>query len=292
MADFLLGAFIYQPIMLFGIVAAAFLASSAESRLKSDIRTAGDWWWQLIFVYGLPFLLLFWLTRFVVGFWGYHFYLKDYTSCGSAANCAHLRESFIFTSQIGTGVQLLGFALMGLLLWVRTRGSSTGGQPDPRKWHFDKETGEYYRILRFHKGHPVVDRSTYAEQIDEEVERAYLVRTTWVQIMMALIAGFLIVLFFYYESGNNYSPILALGIGAVGGLSVIILLLMSFKTWNDGVAHQVLRPVGPPPVAPPGRAEVERQKVHGSGRMMTRDEMDRALRSGERAPARRQTFED
>jgi hypothetical protein len=161
-------------------------------------------------------------------------------------------------------------------------------QIDTKKWHLNATTGEYHRIQRQHAGGIITDAWTYGQRAFY-----YHEQRRDLSIRLAVMAAVMIGLFFLHLYCESQS----------GALSTIFEFLFPYLLIFCVVAAIIISiylfyvlltkesSIGPPPIPQPGREQVEQQKVHGDGRLMTREEMDWALR-GESGPVQVQTFED
>ena len=178
-----------------------------------------------------------------------------------------------------------------------------GSQIDPKKWALNHETGEYWRITYSHPEGNLYDDAGYAQRLGRRLvvyqEMRGLVIATVVCLLLMVACGFWIHLgargpcgLFYCDmkrDGNDLAAVVGTFVyfgGGFIGIGSLIGWLLSW--WKLGKPEFEL---GPPPVPQPGREQVEQQKVHGDGRLMTREEMDWALR-GDSGPVQVQTFED
>jgi hypothetical protein len=158
------------------------------------------------------------------------------------------------------------------------------GRIDPKKWHLNPDTGEYHRITGWHKGQVFVDQRTYAQRLTDDYAEARHRRQIYISLVILGLMSWFGYKTFGRQDWVGILSIFALILGPFLFVATFIAALINFiRSFNNTV--------GPPPVPLPGREQVENQKVHGEGRVMTREEMDRALRGGAMS-AQQQTFED
>jgi hypothetical protein len=160
---------------------------------------------------------------------------------------------------------------------------------DNKKWVLNHNTGEYHRIQRRHAGGIITDSWTYAERKFHHYERRRDLGLHVAGGLSVFAIALVVYLFMLHQGGVLASIAIYLfimfgGIGVVAALYSACEWLYHALTRNDSI--------GPSPIPVPGREQVEQQKVHGDGRMMSRDEMHQALRSSTRGAAQKQTFED
>lgn len=174
---------------------------------------------------------------------------------------------------------------------------------DARKWSFNPETGEYYRITFTTPTHTLLSPESFGER---RVRRTLAVKRLNETVYVTLLSFAIAIIGNIAErmtATGSCGVIFCDGRSTADGFAYLLViiypfallaLIVSIGAWTYQAIQIQLNPEfdeGPPPVPRPGREEVESQKVHGEGRMMTREEMDRALR-GSAGSAPIQTFED
>jgi hypothetical protein len=157
-------------------------------------------------------------------------------------------------------------------------------QIDPKIWYFNPETGEYHRIKETYKGQVTVEQATYRQRVLQEHAWKKDLRKNSILFVIFLVMSVFGYEEFFRGDWVSVPAFFALLLGP-------ILALFTGRSIVGTALNLSKHTVGPPPVPPPGREQVEQQKVHGDGRVMTREEMDRALR-GSAPSAQSQTFED
>jgi hypothetical protein len=158
---------------------------------------------------------------------------------------------------------------------------------NPRKWHLDENTGEYLRI-KYNGGNRVlVDTTPYGERWKESVlAEQELLKLAGLTVGF-LIAGTVLLQIAYHTAAPDC---------VFPGSFAIVFFLSSigpFFLLVAGLVKEGFRDLGPEPVSQrPRREQAERQHVHGDGRFINREEIDRAA-SGEIAfPGGEQQYED
>ena len=158
---------------------------------------------------------------------------------------------------------------------------------NPRKWYLDENTGEYHRV-KYHGGNRVlIDPTPYGDRWKESVlagqELLMLAGVT-----LGLFTGG-VVLWAIAESTRKPDCILP------GSFAIICFLstVGPFFKLIAGLVKEGFRDLGPEPISQrPRREQAEQQRVHGAGRFLNREEIQRAA-SGEIAfPGGEQQYED
>jgi hypothetical protein len=203
-----------------------------------------------------------------------------------------LRPIFNWHMQLETAVRLelmivaalFILCMLGARLIKHRERERPQAAPDPRKWRFDPDTGEYSRITGRFRGRIIYSQTdTHEKRWFDEFHRIVILRTG----LVCLIVGAFVfygALLYADEHPQIGGPLIVM---VLSGVFVLIGGSMAIM----GIPRHRGDRIGPEPIPPPGREEVERQKVHGEGRLMTREEMDRALR-GNAQSGQKQTFED
>ena len=160
------------------------------------------------------------------------------------------------------------------------------GEVDPNKWHLDQETGEYKRILyESSDGSLLLDKSSYSDRKTKALLNARDANKCRTYFLVCW--PLLCVLFIFYRLGFDPAGFVAIFV-AIGTAGCGIGWMFGAVVMNEIVQSKL----GPAPVPPPGREEVERQKVHGEGRFATDEEIDAAARGANSAHGDTERFED
>lgn len=179
-----------------------------------------------------------------------------------------------------------------------------GSQIDPKKWVLNHATGEYWRVTYSHSEGVLYDDAGYLQRLGRRLVVYQDMRQKVIAAVVCLVAivGAAVWihtgargpcgLFYCDMKRDDNIGVVLLGTlvycgGGSIGIGSTIGWLMSW--WQLGKPEYEL---GPPPVPPPGREEVEQQQVHGAGRFMTREEMNQAAAGEATIPADWQEFED
>ena len=164
----------------------------------------------------------------------------------------------------------------------------THGVPDPKKWTHDPETGEYHRITFTNKEGIIYDSRTYDDRRLIYLRELEKLRETGRMFLIGLIGTPIFGYMTYYIWDGRCrlcEEHWFLDIFGKPGTAMVtlwcalmlvfgsILLIIQWLTLPFKKAK-----VGPPPIPPRGREDVETQKVHGEGRFATPEEIDRAAR--------------
>jgi hypothetical protein len=165
---------------------------------------------------------------------------------------------------------------------------------DPQKWSFDPDTGEYHRVTLTHKEGRLINKSTHEDRVTNRlVVISEMRRDRNFVIVCAIIFALSFYVFrsLYGSSDAPGASLLSTGIAFLSGCGILGFGVIWLRRYISLRSHSL--DAGPLPVTPPGREEVERQKVHGVGGFATRDDIDLAARN-QSTPrsANDQTFND
>ena len=279
--------------MIGGLIVAALVIGTIDGRLVPATRIKGS----LIF-YALPVLPVMGFGLVVAqSLWRF--------DAGPANHCRNdLCRSAVFRQAdlsllLHQGVvELACFAVMVAILGARSvrLGSRIGamarmmpGPPllpgfdsagvhdyNPDNFHIDPDTGQSYRIMRRRfDGTLVLDKKTYQERQQDYWNAANSSYDFFKGLLFVCAAGVAVAVAWVMMPGPFVAFVVIMA-ALVIGIPARLLFL--------SVAHAIATPVlqarvGPPPVAPRGRENVQAQKAHGKGGWLNPQETRDALRS-------------
>lgn len=288
--------------MILLVVVLAVVGGLIEGRRGVDGEPSGEWLSRTLFVYGLPILLLGFVgCIIIVGLYrfGEHELFVAQAACHGDRACNIAARVQIdlgqrVQRQLGV-VEVVMLVVMGLAFWIcNAPREARAVVPNPRKWLYNEDTGEYSRILYRHQGDNIYNtKDTYKSRFMANSERIKSRRLAWSGFVSCMI-GFIASSFWFFYSLTEGSGILPLASGFVmGGFGLFGLgcLLRFCSRTLEGIGTFI----GPPPDPMRGKAAVEKQKVHGDGRFLTPQEIEAAARARPAAdaqPAPKQTFND
>ncbi len=257
---------------------AALLEFTAKRRKDPSLRVWGCLG-SFIFIYGVPAVLLgvfaaYCFTAFVL----VPYFPASISDCDlrDRACVARIdRAAHEAALKVGlAAIELLALAYIGFAAWWRTRSKVllTAAQKQALKWHFDEETGEYHRVLNRRGGKVLYQAETDAQRSLEREQRAFRRKVSgWTFVLGAALTP----LFFWLAKINSASSAVwvlgflcgAAGLGCFGSLG----------SWLGAAEMELGDTVGPAPVRPRGKEEVEKQKAYGDAGAASVDDIHAAL---------------
>jgi hypothetical protein len=303
---------VWPTLMTITIVIAAIGVGSLEAKEQGS-----RWIRHALVIYAIP--------AFVIAMLGFNYAantysLADFFHCRDqvckAAAAADANQSF----RIKVGLaELAALALLGSTAWVRSwfanrpdrylpvgsnnssglpsggmsnaRGRASYPNPDPKKWHFNDETGEYHRIT-FRNGDDILySTETYQQRSTNELkvlrDHRQLANLFWISWVLTVI--------FYigFEQSSSYYASLWGFFLAISALFAILFSLV--LPFSRIYVFLKSRNVGPRPIEPPGRQEVEDQNAYGNAGIAGLQDIHNALKgvgAKPRQTAQRPLFDD
>lgn len=199
------------------------------------------------------------------------------------------REMTMTATAIGLFVLCMGCAFLmdrrqaASLPVVRYNGPS---KIDPNKWDFDPDTGEYYRVVFNDKQGGLVEKIPYSNR-----------RVAWLKAIqrhrgmapMAIIVGSISAALGLFALTSSATPehgmtSATLGIGFFVSLIFAAVAIGNWALSASAVA-KAKENVGPPPVPPPGREQVEEQMAYGNAGPASIQDIHDALSGNAPTPA-------
>jgi len=153
---------------------------------------------------------------------------------------------------------------------------------NPKKWAFDPDAGEFFRITSRSKEGYLVETKGYAARMADRMKARRTLRVTG-PVAVLLWGAFLYALTLVWGGFDVVGFLMLLGAGMLAlAVTADLLEPLDDAFFND---------VGPVPVSPHGD-ESEDKNVHGEGGYATREDIARAARGFTRGLASQQEFED
>ena len=151
-----------------------------------------------------------------------------------------------------------------------------GHRLDPNDWHFDSESGQYFRITVRSKGRYLADRVPYERRAakyllaDNEARGAF--KGFWISLPIFLASSL-----FGWNAGDQGTRLALFAFLFIpSGVFFLSFSWMAALAKRD--LDEAARDVGPAPIPPPGREQVRQQQVHGPGRVLNPKQAAQALR--------------
>ena len=229
------------------------------------------------------------------------FYHCHDQSCRFAAMAAADR-----TTYLKFGLTLLAsFATIALMMWLpvatkaglavvpwrdrsvsfRAPSGSEYVNPDPEKWYFDKDSGEFFPITFWDGDEFLFDRATHRQRYGKELNARRQFRSE----KITLVVLWLITIFgLCFSSSSGEWRFVLIGLASMSGfIAVIASLGVAFK--STVTMPRLKREIGPEPVPPPGREMVAKQNLHGNAVPLSGERLKRAAAGKVNIPPRRDT---
>jgi hypothetical protein len=216
-----------------------------------------------------------------------------------------LSEAIIYSPQTdefkvyGVSLNMVWYALgVGLLLamaafWFKDRRPARADAPqkiDPKKWFLDRETGEYHRLRFTDKEGVATDSENFGKRYAVYLTYKIHLRNRR-RLLLALYAATTALVYFTAHAWKTteglsltllvFAPLTCV----VSGVFVVVVFIWLGLELSLLNARE--RDVGPRPIAPRGREEVEEQKAYGDAGAANIGDIHAALSGNAPADSRR-----